>query len=298
MRASAAMDLRGKSAVVTGGGNGIGRALCLAFAERGVNVVVADIEANAAQAVAQEVAATGVQGVAQTVDVTDGSSVSALADASWRAFGSVEILVNNAGVMQALKPLHECAAADFDWVFAVNVRGAMNGIRAFVPRFVAAGRPSRVVNTASEHALGVPHAGGGVYTASKHALLGLSDVLRRELPGHVGVSVLCPGIVDSTLWRAGERRGAEFGGPAAAPEAGGEFMRQLGMPAAEVAARAVAGIEAGDFYIVTHPHVVDVARRRWTEVEGAFAQQAPRREGDGKYDLEPIFGALRQSPAP
>ena len=292
------MDLRGKSAVVTGGGNGIGRALCLAFAERGVNVAVADIEAEAARSVAEEAASHGVQSRGLAVDVTDEASVAALAEASWSAFGSVDILVSNAGVMHTPSPLHECSAADFDWVFAVNVRGAMNGIRAFVPRFVAAGRPSRVVNTASEHALGVPHIGGGVYTASKHALLGLSDVLRRELPGHVKVSVLCPGIVDSTLWRAGARRQAEFGGPAAAPEAGGAFMRQVGMPAAEVAAKAVEGIGKGDFYIVTHPHAVDIAQRRWGEVERAFAQQAPRREGDERYDLEPVLGGSLRSPAP
>ncbi len=286
------MDLTSKSAVVTGGGNGIGRALSLAFAERGANVAVADIELDAARAVAAKVAEFGVRSVGLAVDVTDESSVSTLADASWREFGNVDILVNNAGVMHALSPLHECGIADFDWVFAVNVRGAMNGIRAFVPRFVAANRPSRVVNTASEHALGVPHVGGGLYTASKHALLGLSDVLRRELPGHVKVSVLCPGIVDSTLWRAGERRQGEFGGATVAPETGGAFMRQVGMPAAEVATMAVEGIRTGEFYIVTHPHAVDIANRRWTEVEDAFARQAPRREGDEIYDLEPVLGAL------
>ena len=292
-----AMDLRGKSAVVTGGGNGIGRALCLALAGRGVNVAVADIEAGAARVVAREVAEVGVRSMGLPVDVTDESSVSTLADSAWREFGNVDILVNNAGVMHAMSPLHECAAADFDWVFGVNVRGAMNGIRAFVPRFLAANRPSRVVNTASEHALGVPHVGGGVYTASKHALLGLSDVLRRELPGHVRVSVLCPGIVDSSLWRAGERRQAEFGGPSAVPERGGAFMRQVGMPAAEVAAMAVEGIRTGEFYIVTHPHAVDIANRRWTELEEAFARQAPRRDGDRRYDLEPILGAVARGRA-
>ncbi len=285
----AAMDLRGKSAVVTGGGNGIGRALCLAFAEQGANVLVADIEAEAADAVAEEAAALGVRSLGVTVDVTDESSVSDLADASWDAFGSVDILVNNAGVMHGTAPLHECTATDFDWVFAVNVRGALNGIRAFVPRFIAAGRPCRVVNTASEHALGIPHIGAGLYTASKHALLGLADVLRREVPDFVKVCALCPGIVDSTLWRSSERRATAFGGSVPAPEAAGDFMRQVGMPAAEVAAQAVEGIRAGLFLIVTHPHAVDIAQSRWDEIERAFASQAPRQADDGKYDLEPIM---------
>ena len=89
--------------------------------------------------------------------------VNALADEAWRALGEVHILVNNAGVMHGTTPLAETSAADFDWVFAVNVRGAMNGIRAFVPRFIASGHESHVVNTASEHALGVPHIGAGLY---------------------------------------------------------------------------------------------------------------------------------------
>ena len=285
----AAMDLRGKSAVVTGGGNGIGRALCLAFAEQGANVLVADIEAEAALAVAEEVAAKGVRSLGATVDVTDEPSVSDLADTAWETFSSVEILVNNAGVMQVTAPVYECSAADFDWIFAVNVRGALNGIRAFVPRLIAAGRPCRVANTASEHALGVPHIGAGLYTASKHAMLGLADVLRREVPDFVKVCALCPGIVDSTLWRSSERRTDAFGGSARAPEAAGAFMRQVGMPAAEMAAQAVEGIRAGLFHIVTHPHAVDIAKSKWEEIERAFASQAPRRADDGKYDLAPIM---------
>ena len=292
------MDLTGKSAVVTGGGNGIGRALCLAFAAEGVNVAVADIDAGAAGAVADEAKRAGVGAMDVVTDVTDESSVNALADVAWNAFGSVEILVNNAGVMHAVAPLVATGGADFNWVFAVNVRGAMNGIRAFVPRFVASGRDSRVVNTASEHALGVPHIGGGLYTASKHALLGLSDVLRREVPEHIRVSVLCPGIVASSLWRASERRQPAYGGPALAPEAAGAFMEQVGMPAAEVAARAVEGIRKGEFYIVTHPHAVGIAQARWTELETAFATQAPRREGDAKYDLEAVMRQVIGQPAP
>ena len=289
------MDLQGTSAVVTGGGNGIGRALCLALAEEGVNVAVSDIEADSANTVAAEAAALGVESLGIAADVTDAASVSALADAAWEAFGSVEILVNNAGVMHPTAPVYQTSEADFDWIFAVNVRGVANGIRAFVPRFLESGRPCQILNTASEHALGVPHIGGGLYTASKHAVLGLSDVLRRELPDHVRVGVLCPGIVDSTLWRASERRHDAFGGALEAPPMAGAFMNQMGMPAADVAKRAVEGIKAGHFIIATHPHAVELARSRWDEIESAFAAQAPRREGDEKYNLEPIMRQLVQS---
>ena len=283
------MNLSGKSAVVTGGGNGIGRAICLALAGEGVNVAVADIEGEAARGVADEAAALGVQAIGVATDLTGEASVAALADAAWEAFGSVEILVNNAGVAQNSMPLAQTSAQDLDWIFAVNVGGAMNGVRVFAPRFLASGGPCHIVNTASEHALGVPHLGGGLYTASKHALLGLSDVLRRDLPDHVKVSVLCPGIVESTLWRASERRQETFGGASPAPEMAGAFMSQIGMPAEEVAAAAVEGIRQGRFFIVTHPHAVRFAQSRWEEIGQAFAEQAPRREGDEQYDLEPIM---------
>lgn len=283
------MNPRGKSAVVTGGGNGIGKELCLALAAEGANVAVADIEGAAARAVADEAAGHGVSAIWAETDVSDEAGVSALADAAWEAFGQVEILVNNAGVIQPTMPLASTTAADFDWIFAVNVGGVMNGIRVFAPRFVASGAPCHIVNTASEHALGVPHLGGGLYTASKHALLGLSDVLRRELPESVKVSVLCPGIVNSTIWRAAERRQQAFGEGAPAPEMAEAFFENVGMPAREVAEKAIAGMRRGDFLIVTHPHAVRFAEQRWNELSAAFADQAPRFEGDEKYDLEIVM---------
>ncbi len=283
------MNLNGKAAVVTGGGNGIGRALCLALAREGVNVAVADIEEAAARSVAEEAAGHGVKSLGAATDVTDEASVAALADAAWEAFGNVEILINNAGVAHAASPLAATGAADFDWVFSVNVGGAMNGIRTFVPRFAASGRDCLVVNTASEHAFGVAHIGAGLYTASKHALLGISDVLRHEAPDNVKVAIFCPGIVDSTIWRASERRQVRYGGASPGEEAAGEFFRQLGMPAEEAAEKAIEGIRAGRFFIVTHPHSAGIAEARCAEIKQAFAEQAPRRDGDEKYDLGPIM---------
>lgn len=286
------MEITGLSAVVTGGGNGIGRAIALALAARGANVAVADIELDAAEAVAREAAGLGVRSLAMAVDVSREEDVADLADRAWAEFGSVALLFNNAGVMAPGGPLVRVSRDDFDWCFAVNVGGVMNGIRVFAPRFIDSGQPAWIVNTGSEHSLGVPHLFGGAYTATKHAVLGLSDVLRRELPGHVGVSVLCPGITQSTLWRATERRTAEHGGPLAADPANAAAM-ELGMPVAEVAAKVLAGVENEDFYIVTHPHVVEIARERWDGLAGAFAAQAPRYPGDEAYDVNVVMEKLR-----
>jgi len=286
------MDINNKTAVVTGGGNGIGKALCTALAEAGANVVIADIELDAAQAVKAEISATGARCLALAVDVTDEGSVTRMRDAAQEAFGSVDLLVNNAGVMHPTKPLFETTSADLEWVMSVNVGGVMNGIRSFVPLFIEQGTPAWILNTASEHSLGVPHLGGGLYTASKHAVLGLSDVLRRELPEHIGVSVLCPGIVGTTLWKASERRQDRYGGAEAGSEQAGAAMQHIGMPVEDVAEATIRGLEEENFFIVTHPHAVEFGKSRWDEIESAFATQAPRFEGDEKYDLNLVLKQL------
>ncbi len=283
------MELNNKVAVITGGGNGIGKALCVALAEAGAKVVVADIELEAADAVRAELEAQGAHAIALQLDVSDETSVVAMRDAAVKAFGTVDILVNNAGVMHATKPLFATTTADLEWVFSVNVGGVMNGIRCFTPLFVEQGTPALILKTASEHSLGVPHVGGGLYTASKHAVLGLSDVLRRELPEHIGVSVLCPGITGTTLWKASERRQDRYGGAEAGSEQAGEAMQHIGMPVKDVAEATIRGLEAEDFFIVTHPHAVEFGKSRWDEIESAFAAQAPRFEGDEKYDLNVVL---------
>jgi len=286
------MEINNKTAVVTGGGNGIGNALCMALAEAGANVVIADIELDAAQAVEAEINATGAGCLAIAVDVTDEDSVIRMRDTACDVFGSVDILVNNAGVMHPTQPLFETTSADLDWVMSVNVGGVMNGIRSFVPLFVEQGTPAWILNTASEHSLGVPHLGGGLYTASKHAVLGLSDVLRRELPDHIGISVLCPGIVGTTLWKASERRQDRFGGAEAGSKQAGAAMQHIGMPIEDVAQATIRGLGEETFFIVTHPHAVEFGQARWGEIESAFAAQAPRFEGDEKYDLNKLLGQI------
>ena len=286
------MEIQGRSAVVTGGGNGIGRAIALALAKEGANVAVADLEPDAAAAVAQEVEEQGVRALAVKVDVTDESQVERLADQAWSAFGSVELLFNNAGVIIDPKPLFATSAADFRWLFEVNIGGMLNGIRVFAPRFIESGAPARIVNTGSEHSFGVPHIASGLYTATKHAVLGLSDVLRREPPEHVGVSVLCPGLVSSSLWRAEERRPDELGGGEEVSEARGAVMQDYGMPAEEVARRAIQGVREESFFILTHAHVVEYARARWEEALGEFGRQVPRYEGDDVYDVNKVMAKV------
>ncbi len=287
------MELSGTSAVITGGGNGIGRAIAIALARDGANVAVADLEQDAAESVAREVEALGVKSLATQADVTRERDLERLADDAWAAFGSVELLFNNAGVGAGRAPAYGFSADDVRWILGVNVEGVLNGIRVFAPRFIEGGRESRIVNTGSEHSLGIPFPGAAVYTASKHAVLAISDALRAELPEHVGVSVFCPGWVATSIWRSSERRPERFGGPREANPAAGRISAENAMSADEAAAMVLRQIREGRFYLLTHPHVIEYARTRWEDVETAFAEQAPRYEGDDRYDVAKAIARIR-----
>ena len=263
------MEIAGKVAVVTGGASGIGRGIGRALAARGADVVVADVDAARAAEVAAELERAGVRSIGAACDVTERASVEALADSAWTAFGRVDVLCNNAGV-GTLAPVTDTPLRDSEWLFAVNVWGVIHGCQVFVPRFLAAGRPAHVLNTGSEHSVGIPFPGMGIYTATKHAVLALSDVLRRELESQgVGVSILCPGVVRTEIWNAGRSRPERFGGRQESPPEFATFL-DSGMDPDEVGRIAVAGIEAGDFFIMSHPEVRAVAEARCRDVLAAF----------------------------
>ncbi len=211
-------ELDGRVALVTGGGSGIGRGIALALAGAGMRVVVADIERDAAEAVAAEIAESGGEASADSVDVTDPAAVEALADRCFERHGGVDVLCNNAGVIGPT-PLGPESVDNWRWIVDVNILGVAHVINAFVPRMVArvgdTGGEAHIVNTASMAGL---RAGDGwahsAYGASKFAVVSMSRNLRGELAGSgIGVSVLCPGGVDTRIWEAGRNRPTERGGP-------------------------------------------------------------------------------------
>ena len=195
-------DLTGRTAVVTGGGSGIGRALCLLLAQRGARVHVVDRDGARAEAVAAEL---GFRGTAHEVDVTDAAAVSALADAVF-ADGPVDLLFNNAGVGHA-GPVVETPLEDWERVVAVNLMGVVHGVHVFLPRLLQQGRPAAVVNTASMAGL-LPNPGMVPYSTTKAAVLGLSDALDQEVREHgVRVHALCPGVIATDIIRTAVMRG-------------------------------------------------------------------------------------------
>ncbi len=192
-----------KVVVVTGGGSGIGRSSALAFARRGADVHVVDIDGRRAQDVAEECRKLDRPTWAHTVDCSDPAAVAALADKIFDASGAVHVLHNNAGVAHA-SPVEQTTMADWSRVLSVNLLGPAYGVAAFVPRMLEqerdwTGRRAHIVNTSSVLGL-VAVPGMGPYCASKFGLVGLSESLAAELEPHgISVTAICPGIVSTNI---------------------------------------------------------------------------------------------------
>lgn len=250
------MELQGKVAFITGGGGGIGGGIALAFAEKGMRLVLADIDLAHAQAQAREF---GASAIAVELDVTSSDSWAAARDAAFARFGDVDVLCNNAGIAAPLMPLDQLAPDAFSRVMAVNVTGVYNGVAAFATHMRARGS-GHIVNTSSVNGL-LPFANFAAYSASKFAVLGLSDALRAEMAGHgIGVSTLFPGLTRSRMSLAADS-------PAAA--SGAAMMEPIWLGRAVVAA-----IEANQAYIVTHPGYRPMFEARCANLLAAFGEPA------------------------
>ncbi len=253
-------ELEGRTALVIGGGGGIGRALALALAGEGMRLVVADIEGDAAEAVAAELAAAGAEASAETVDVSDAAAVEALAERCFERHGRVDVLCNHAGVVGPT-PLGAASLDNWRWIIDVNVLGLVHAVHAFVPRMLARigeqggeqGGEAHIVAASSIAGL-LPGASSelSAYRASQLAIVGMSRDLRNELAGSgIGVTVLCPGAVATRMWQAGRNRPPEHGGPEAYRRPSGLDGRVI--DPLEVGRRALHAIRENELYAITHP---------------------------------------------
>jgi NAD(P)-dependent dehydrogenase (short-subunit alcohol dehydrogenase family) len=192
------VEIQGTTAVVTGGASGIGRATALELARRGADVVLADIHDDRLRETAAAITDLGGRSLPVRCDVTSDADLDALAAAAFAEFGTVDILMNNAGIA-VLGPPHRVEMAEWQRILDVNVLGLVRGVRAFVPAMVERGR-GYVVNTASIAGIWAYTWDATPYITSKFAAYGFSEALARSLrPLGVGVSVLCPGLVHTNL---------------------------------------------------------------------------------------------------
>ena len=187
--------LTGQVAAITGAARGIGRATAEAFLAQGMKVAIGDLDVATAQRTASEL---GRGTIALPVNVTDRASVKAFLDATEQRLGPIDVLVNNAGIMQIGHAIWEEDDATTQRQIDININGVMYGVKEVVPRMLARGR-GHVVNIASSAGKG-GFPGGGTYCGTKHYVVGLSEALRAELRG-TGVEVSCvmPVVVKTEL---------------------------------------------------------------------------------------------------
>lgn len=206
-------DFQGKTAVITGGASGIGRAMGELFLAKGMQVVLGDIEKHALDATVAALSAGGGRCIGVVADVSKADDLQCLADAALREFGAIHVACNNAGVF-AGGLLWEESIADYQWQLGVNVWGVIHGIRTFVPIMAAQDTDCHLVNTASMAAVtAMPYS--GIYHMTKHAVLALSESLYHELSFHapnVKVSVLCPEAINTGIAASERNRPGAYSG--------------------------------------------------------------------------------------
>jgi NAD(P)-dependent dehydrogenase (short-subunit alcohol dehydrogenase family) len=254
-------DFNGRVALVTGGGSGIGEALSWRFAREGAKVVVADVNEAEATRVANALKDAGHEALAVRTDVTKAEEVEALAQATVDTFGKIDVLCSNAGVVPSgrYRPVWEYPIEDWKWSFDVNMMGVVHGLRSFVPRMLAQGTEGHIVVTASVAGL-VSGSASVAYGAAKHAALRITEGLYaglKERGAPIGVTALCPGLVNTKIYQSERNRPKEL-----QPEGGAlEETQDLkdiadklyagALSPAEVADQVVAAVRANQLYAVT-----------------------------------------------
>ncbi|NMM15409.1 MAG: SDR family oxidoreductase [Rhodoferax sp.] len=271
-------NFKGKTAVLTGAGSGFGLECARIGAKLGMNLVLADVQQDALNQAATELLATGAQVLAVQLDVSKAHEVEALGRAVQQRFGAPHFVFNNAGV-GAGGLIWENTAQDWEWVIGVNLMGVAHGVRVFTPMMLEAAKADpayqgHIVNTASMAGLlNAPNM--GIYNASKHAVVSISETLYQDLAlvtDQVSASVLCPFFVPTGISQSHRNRPLEAQpvqptksqliGQAMSDKAVGSGK----VSAADVAQKVFDAIAANQFYIYSHPQAIGSVQVRLEDI--------------------------------
>ena len=292
--------LRDKVAFITGGASGIGLGIARACLDAGMKVVVVDVRKSALESAVTSLGAKGGMVLPLVLDVTDRKQWRVSADRVHGEYGGVDLLCSNAGV-NFVGPTHEATDEDWDFALGVNLGGTVNAVRTFVPSMIGSGRGGHIVITASVNGL-FTGAGVGVYAATKFALVGLAESLRADLLQFgVGVSVLCPGPVQSELFESTQQvRPAQFAATGSKPllppgvARGDTPIFRTALTAAEVGEQVLRGVRRNDLYILTHPEIRPVLDARAAALLAALPPAtvaAARLEAQSRLLDASLYGA-------
>lgn len=253
------LDLRGRAAVVTGGGSGIGRGTALAFARRGAKIVIGDLREDRAREVAAEIRAAGGSAIGLASDVTSETDLVALREAALSAYGRVDVIMNNVGVLAIGAPE---SLPDEAWARSidVNLMSIARSNRIFLPALIEQGH-GHVVNTASANGLLAYGFDRLPYVATKHAVVGLTEALALYLaPKGVGVTLLCPSGVKTNVMEGVVAYGSTSARPVAP-------KHQLSEPE-DVGEKVADAVSSGRFLVTTAPEIIGELAERGTDLDG------------------------------
>ncbi len=261
-------DLAGKVAFITGGASGIGLGIARTLARAGVSVAIADVRSAPLHAAGAALAKEGLAVLPVDLDVSDRDAWAVAADHVERKLGAVQILCSNAGV-NFVGATQNATFQDWDFALDINLGGAINAVRTFVPRMIAKAKGGHVVITSSVSGL-FTGGGAGVYVTTKFALVGLAESLRADLKSAgIGVSVLCPGPVQSELFESTvavrpQTLAATGSVPVVPPGVAREktAIFTTALTGDDVGRYVLDGIQRNALYIMTHPEIRPVLEAR------------------------------------
>lgn len=274
-------DFKGKVAVISGGAEGIGLSIAIAVARQGMKVVLGDIDAAQLKQAEQTLLELGAEVITANMDASKIEDWQALADKAIAVFGKVHMLVNNAGVSSLPGPIEKTDHKDWQWVLDVNLLGVIYGTQTMVPLMKQHGEGGWLINVASMAGMGgVPFA--GAYTATKVAVVGMSESWHAELKPHgIKVSVLCPAFVQTRINLSYRNKPGHYKNSDTQPKpsekslAMAEHMQKVidsGLSVDIVGERVIEAINDSELYIFTHPNYRSVVQRRSKAIDDAFAR--------------------------
>ena len=270
----------GRTAVISGGAEGIGLSIAKALGEQKMNIVLADIDEKNLLKSTAELESLGIPVLAALLDVADEMQWKSVAEKALERFGKVHMVVNNAGVGGDSGPIENQETEGWQWALGVNLMGVVYGAKVMTPLIKDHGEGGWILNVASMAGMGgVPYS--GVYTASKAAVVALSESWAAELKDkRIGVSVLCPAFVQTRIYDSERNRPDKYKSENYQIENESSFSKQTkqmvkdGIDVSIVGKRVVEAINHGELYIFTHPNYRQVNQQRFNGIDEAFARSA------------------------
>ena len=283
-----------KTAIISGGAEGIGLSIAKALGEQKMNIVLADIDQKNLEKASLELRGSGISVLPVTLDVADEAQWHDAAQQAIKRFGKIHMVVNNAGIGGDTGPIQNAQTKGWQWALDVNLMGVMYGAKVMVPLIKQHGEGGWIINVASMAGMGgIPY--NGAYTATKTAVVALSESWAAELQSKgIKVSVLCPAFVQTRIYDSNRNRPLKYQSDTATPTNEDSFadktkhLVENGIDVSIVGKRVVEALNDGELYIFTHPNYRAIVQRRFQAIDAAFerAAQSPLLEHIANQKLD------------